>query len=310
MNHQKTIAILIPCWNEAVSIEKVVEGFRTVLPTAEIYVFDNNSTDETVLNAKKSGAIVFSVPFQGKGHVVRRMFADIDADVYVLVDGDATYDPLTVTEMLSIFENDKLDMVVGRRVTNSDAAYRRGHRLGNFLLTKFVAYLFGNLFKDMLSGYRIFSRRFVKSFPAISNGFEIETELTIHALDLKMGVREIDTPYLTREVGSSSKLRTYYDGMRILLIIFKLFRQLRPKIFYGLIGAGFLLGSLILSVPLFITYIQYGVVPRFPTAILVTGMMIISCLSFICGILLSSMSISRRQMRYLTYLNASNKKQH
>jgi glycosyltransferase involved in cell wall biosynthesis len=303
MNHKQRTAVMIPCWNEALSIGQVVSDFKAVLPEADIYVFDNNSTDQTVLNAKNAGALVFSVPLQGKGHVVRRMFADIDADIYVLVDGDGTYDSATSRQMIKILCDENLDMVVGRRVANTAESYRPGHRLGNRLLTKFVAYLFGNVCQDMLSGYRIFSRRFVKSFPASSRGFEIETELTIHALDLRMGIKELDTPYAVRMPGSLSKLRTYQDGLMILLTIVKLFRNLRPKNFYGLIGILFSAAALTLAIPLLITYVEYGVVPRFPTAILVSGMMVIACLCFVCGLILNAVSSSRRELKYLTYLN-------
>lgn len=303
MNDSQRIAVMIPCWNEALSIGKVVSEFKAALPEAEIYVFDNNSTDQTVENAKRAGASVFLVPMQGKGHVVRRMFADIDADIYLLVDGDATYDASTAASMIQVLCDQKLDMVVGKRVASAMESYRPGHRLGNVLLTQCVAYLFGNFCKDMLSGYRVFSKRFVKSFPASSDGFEIETELTIHALDLKMGIQEIDTPYAVRMSGSLSKLRTYRDGFRILLTIVKLFRHLRPKYFYGLIGLLFALIALILATPLLITYLKLGVVPRFPTAILVSGMMVIACLSFVCGMVLNAISSARRELKYLTYLN-------
>ena len=222
------IAVLIPCYNEEATISTVVCDFRAALPEATIFVFDNNSRDRTVEIAKGAGAIVRHVPLQGKGNVVRRMFADVDADAYVLVDGDDTYHAASARDMVARLFAENLDMVVSRRVTNETAAYRQGHLLGNWVFTEFVALLFGRAFTDILSGYRVFSRRFVKSFPALATGFEIETELTVHALELRMPIEEIDAPYKSRPAGSASKLNTYRDGIRILWTILKLFRQERP----------------------------------------------------------------------------------
>ena len=296
------IAVLIPCYNEEVAIGTVVCDFRCALPEALIYVFDNNSQDRTVEVARDAGAIVRQVPLQGKGNVVRRMFADIDADAYVLVDGDDTYHAASASAMVAKLFDENLDMVVSRRVTDEAAAYRTGHRFGNWVLTEFVARLFGRAFTDILSGYRVFSRRFVKSFPALATGFEIETELTVHALELRMPIEEISSPYKSRPEGSLSKLNTYRDGVRILWTIFKLFRLERPLAFFGIFSAGLVLVSLALSIPLFLTYAQTGLVPRFPTAILSTGMMITAFLSFACGLILDTVTHGRHEMKRLAYL--------
>lgn len=302
MNTQPHIAVLIPCYNEEVAISAVVHDFRAALPEATIFVFDNNSRDRTVEIAKDAGAVVRRAPLQGKGNVVRRMFADVEADAYVLVDGDDTYHAASARDMVARLFAGNLDMVVGRRVTAEAAAYRPGHRLGNWVLTEFVARLFGRAFTDILSGYRVFSRRFVKSFPALASGFEIETELTVHALELRMPIEEIDTPYKSRPEGSVSKLNTFRDGIRILWTILKLFRQERPLAFFGGISAGLSLVSLALSIPLFLTYAEIGMVPRFPTAILVTGMMVTAFLSLACGLILDTVTRGRHEMKRLAYL--------
>ncbi len=296
------IAVLIPCYNEEVAISAVVRDFRAALPEAIIYVFDNNSRDRTVEIAKDAGAIVRHVPLQGKGNVVRRMFADVDADAYVLVDGDDTYHAASASAMVARLFAENLDMVVSRRVTDEAAAYRQGHRFGNWVLTECVARLFGRSFTDILSGYRVFSRRYVKSFPALATGFEIETELTVHALELRMPIEEVETPYKSRPEGSVSKLNTYRDGIRILWTILKLFRQERPLAFFGSIGVGLSLASLALSIPLFITYAETGLVPRLPTAILVTGMMLTTFLSLVCGLILDTVTRGRHEMKRLAYL--------
>ena len=302
MNTQQRIAVIIPCYNEEVAISAVVRDFIAALPEAKIYVFDNNSKDQTVIVARNAGAIVYSVPLQGKGNVVRRMFADIDADAYVLVDGDDTYHAPSARAMVkSLFENN-LDMVVGRRVTEEIAAYRTGHRFGNWVLTEAVARLFGRSFTDILSGYRVFSRRFVKSFPALATGFEIETELTVHALELRMSIDEIDSPYGSRPEGSVSKLNTYGDGFRILLTILKLFRLERPLSFFGGIAAFFSLTSLMLSIPLFMTYSETGLVPRLPTAVFVTGMSLTAFLALMSGFILDTVTRGRHEIKRLAYL--------
>jgi glycosyltransferase involved in cell wall biosynthesis len=296
------VAVLIPCYNEEVAIGAVVHAFRTTLPNATIYVFDNNSRDRTVEVATQAGAVVRRVPLQGKGNVVRRMFADVDADAYVLVDGDDTYDATSAQAMVSKLFAENLDMVVSRRVTDEVAAYRHGHRFGNWLLTECVARLFGRAFTDILSGYRVFSRRFVKSFPALAIGFEIETELTVHALELRMPIEEVEARYKSRPPGSVSKLNTYRDGIRILATILKLFRQERPMAFFGSIGVVLGLTAFGLSIPLFLTYVESGLVPRFPTAILVTGMTLTAFLSLACGLILDTVTRGRHEMKRLIYL--------
>ena len=299
---QQRIAVLIPCYNEEAAIADVVGAFRKGLPEAQVYVYDNNSKDRTVEVAKTAGAVVRRETHQGKGYVVRRMFADIDADIYVLVDGDATYDAPSARTMIGRLIEERLDMVVAVRVDREEAAYRRGHRTGNRLLTGFVQHIFGQSFSDMLSGYRVFSRRFVKSFPVLSGGFEIETELTIHALELELPVAEVNTPYYMRPEGSASKLNTYRDGFRILLSIFQIYRAERPLPFFSAIGAMLAIVAVGLAVPIFITYLHEGNVPRFPTAILATGLMLAAALAFVCGLVLDTVTRGRRELKLLTYL--------
>jgi glycosyltransferase involved in cell wall biosynthesis len=296
------IAVLLPCYNEEAAIAQTIAGFRAVLPGATIYVYDNNSRDNTIDVARGAGAVVRTERMQGKGNVVRRMFADVDADIYVMADGDATYDAASAPALLDRLLDEQLDMVVGARVTQADAAYRRGHKFGNAMLTGMLARLFGRSFTDILSGYRVFSRRFVKSFPVLSSGFEIETQISVHALELKMPVVEIETPYFARPEGSESKLSTYSDGFRILRTILQLYRLERPLLFFGAIGALLALLALILAVPLAVTYLQIGQVPRFPTAILVTGMIILASLNFFAGLILDTVVHGRREVRRLAYL--------
>jgi glycosyltransferase involved in cell wall biosynthesis len=297
------IAILLPCYNEEAAIAQTVAAFRTALPTARIYVYDNNSQDRTREVAEGAGAIVREERMQGKGHVVRRMFADIEADVYVMADGDSTYDAGAAPELVRRLVDERLDMVVGARKSEVEEAYRRGHRLGNRLFTGILAGLFGRSFTDIFSGYRVFSRRFVKSFPALSRGFETETEISVHALELAMPVAETVTAYGARPEGSVSKLSTYRDGWRIMRTILHLFRIERPVLFYGGFAA-FLAGlGLVLAAPLIVTYAQTGLVPRFPTAILVTGLMVVAFLSFGVGLILDTVVRGRREMRRLAYLS-------
>lgn len=296
------IAVLVPCYNEEAAIPTVVAGFRAALPAAEIYVYDNNSRDRTASLAREAGAIVRSEKRQGKGHVVRRMFADVEADIYVLVDGDATYDAPSVPRMIEKLLDEHLDMVVGLRIDQSEAAYRRGHRTGNRMLTGFLAWTFGRDFKDILSGYRVFSRRFVKSFPVLSSGFEIETEISVHALELKMPVAEVETPYFARPEGSESKLSTYGDGLRILNTIVQLYRLERPLLFFGAAGVALALVAVLLAVPLVLTYLHTGLVPRQPTAILVTGLIILAALNAFTGLILDTVVRGRREVRRLAYL--------
>jgi glycosyltransferase involved in cell wall biosynthesis len=299
---QPRVAVLLPCYNEEAAIVQVIAGFRAALPDADIYVYDNNSRDRTVELAAKAGAIVRGESMQGKGHVVRRMFADIDADIYVMADGDLTYDAKAAPAMVDLLLRDRLDMVVGTRQHEAKAAYRGGHVIGNRLFTGLLARLFGRSFSDIFSGYRVFSRRFVKSFPVLSEGFEIETEMSVHALELRMPVGEVETAYGARPEGSESKLSTFRDGWRILKTILTLYRIERPVLFYGTIGLLLMLGAVILSVPLVITYLDTGLVPRFPTAILVTGMVIVAVLCFFAGLILDTVTRGRREMRRLAYL--------
>jgi len=297
------VAVLVPCFNEEAAIAGVVAGFRKELPSADIYVYDNNSKDRTIAVARQAGAEVRSERRQGKGHVVRRMFADVDADVYVLVDGDATYDASSAPRMIERLVKEHLDMVVALRVDQEQAAFRLGHRLGNRLLTGFLSSVFGQAFKDVLSGYRVFSRRFVKSFPVLSDGFEIETELTVHAFQLAMPVAEVATPYFARPEGSVSKLNTWRDGFRILGTILKLYRSEKPLRFFTLIGMFLALISIGLALPILITYVEQGIVPRLPTAVLSTGLMIVAVLSVSSGLVLDTVTRGRREMKLLAYLS-------
>jgi glycosyltransferase involved in cell wall biosynthesis len=296
------IAVLLPCYNEDAAIAQTVAGFRAALPTATIYVYDNNSKDRTIEVARAAGAIVRSERMQGKGHVVRRMFADVDADIYVMADGDTTYDAEAAPQLVQKLLDEQLDMVVGSRVTQQDAAYRRGHVMGNKLLTGMLARLFGRSFTDILSGYRVFSRRFVKSFPVLSGGFEIETEISVHALELRMPVGEVETRYFSRPEGSTSKLSTYSDGFRILNTIVTLYRIERPLLFFGAIGALLALAALALGIPLAITYYHTHLVPRLPTAIMATGLIILAALCFFAGLILDTVVRGRREVRRLAYL--------
>ena len=293
---------MIPCYNEAATIATVVGDFRRALPSAIVYVYDNNSTDDTREWAATAGAIVRTESLQGKGNVVRRMFADVEADAYLLVDGDGTYDAASATAMVDLLLANSLDMVNGARVAVTDAAYRPGHAVGNKLLTKTVAAIFGDRVRDLLSGYRAFSRRFVKSFPALATGFETETELTVHALELRLPIAEVETPYRDRPAGSQSKLRTFKDGYQILRTIFLLVKEERPLQFFSVVGAGFAASSLLIAWPLFTSYFATGLVPRLPTAILVTGLMILAFMSFVSGLILDTVTHGRRELKRLHYL--------
>ena len=295
--------MLLPCYNEEAAIAATVAGFRAALPQATVYVYENNSRDRTRDVAAEAGAVVRTERQQGKGHVVRRMFADIDADVYVMADGDLTYDPKAAPQMVDLLLAEQLDMVVGTRRHAQADAYRGGHVLGNRLFTGLLSGLFGRSFSDIFSGYRVFSRRFVKSFPVLSSGFEIETEMSVHALELRMPVGEVETAYGARPEGSQSKLSTFSDGWRILKTIFTLYRIERPVLFYGSIGALLVAIAIVLAVPLAITYFQTGLVPRFPTVILVTGMTIVAVLCFFAGLILDTVTRGRRELRRLSYLS-------
>lgn len=299
------IALIVPCFNEEKSIAQVIKDFRLAMPALCIYVFDNNSNDHTRQIALECGAIVINVPLRGKGNVVRRMFADVEADVYVMVDGDATYDANAVTQLVDKLVDEHLDMVVGCRHTPSELAsqaYRHGHQWGNHLLTQSVVRIFGGNFTDMLSGYRAFTRRYVKSIPALSHGFEIETELTVHALELRMPCGELNTNYGSRPEGSESKLSTYKDGWKILKTIVRLYISERPLSFFGLIALLIASIAIGISIPLVFEFIHTGVVPRFPTAILSASMMVCALLSFACGLLLDNVTRGRHEMKRLIYL--------
>lgn len=298
----ESIAVVIPCYNEAVAIATVISDFRAVLPQAQIHVFDNNSIDNSASIAAAAGARVHLVQMQGKGHVVRRMFADIDADAYVMVDGDDTYEAAAAPAMLSKLFDENMDMVVGIRIPVSTDVHRRGHAFGNAMLSGFLSRLFGRPCADILSGYRAFSRRFAKSFPVLSSGFEIETELTVHALELKLPTAEHPTAFKERAPGSASKLNTFSDGIRILLTMLRLFSAERPLLFYSLCATALGLASIALAVPIVLTYMQTGLVPRFPTAILSTGLMLLAALSFFSGVILDTVTRGRREMRSLAYL--------
>jgi glycosyltransferase involved in cell wall biosynthesis len=296
------VAVLLPCFNEEAAIAATVAGFRKALPGATIYVYDNNSSDRTCAVAAKAGAVVRTERQQGKGHVVRRMFADVDADIYVMADGDLTYDPKAAPKMVAMLTSEQLDMVVGTRKHEVKEAYRGGHVLGNRIFTGLLSGLFGRSFSDIFSGYRVFSRRFVKSFPVLSSGFEIETEISVHALELRMPVGELETAYASRPEGSHSKLSTFSDGWRILKTIVTLYRIERPVLFFGTIGALLVLAAILLSVPLMFTYLQTGLVPRLPTAVLATGLIIVAVLCFFAGLILDTVTRGRREMRRLAYL--------
>ena len=299
-------ALIVPCYNEEAAISAVVQGFRQAMPELDIFVFDNNSTDRTVEVAIAAGAKVVGVPLRGKGNVVRRMFADVDADLYVMVDGDATYDASAVRQLVDKLLDDHLDMVVGCRqaeVSVAGDAYRRGHQWGNRMLTQSVVSIFGGNFTDMLSGYRVFSRRYAKSFPALSHGFETETELTVHALELRMPYGEVMTAYGARPEGSVSKLSTYRDGWRILKTIGRLYVRERPLAFFGIFALILALASVLLSLPLLVEYLREGLVPRLPTAVLSASMMLAASLSFVCGLILDNVTCGRQETKRLAYLS-------
>jgi len=296
------VAVLIPCYNEEVAVPRVVAAFRAALPDATVYVYDNNSRDRTVEVARAAGAMVRTETLQGKGHVVRRMFADIEADVYVLVDGDDTYEAAAAPRMVAKLLEERLDMVTGTRVSDIQEAYRPGHRFGNLMLTGMVRTIFGNRISDMLSGYRVFSRRFVKSFPALAAGFETETEFTVHALELMLPVGEVQTAYKERPVGSTSKLRTFSDGWRILKAIIALVKREKPLPFFSCIAAALLLLGLGLALPVFLTFLETGLVPRLPTAVLSMGLVLLSFLAFTCGLILDTVTRGRMEAKRIAYL--------
>ncbi len=304
---QLKIAILLPCFNEELTIADVVKSFQQAVPGSVVYVYDNASTDQTAARAQEAGALVAHENRRGKGEVVRRMIADIDAGIYVMADGDGTYDASYAPQLIDKLTSKNLDMVVGTRQETAEEqdgdAYRRGHRFGNRLFNWFVALLFSRQFSDIFSGYRVFSRRFVKSYPAFAKGFEIETEMTIHSLDLRIPVAEFPTPYKARPEGSESKLNSITDGFRILGTIFMLLKETKPIQFFTALFILFAATSVALAVPLFISYLETGLVPRLPTAVLTTGIMLVGVVCFICGLILDSVSRGRREAKLLRYLS-------
>jgi Glycosyl transferase family 2 len=298
-----SIAVLVPCYNEELAVAHVVAGFRASLPEATIHVYDNNSSDHTRRVARAAGAVVRSERLQGKGHVVRRMFADVEADIYVLVDGDDTYDPDAAPAMVRCLIENQLDMVTAVRLSTQQEAYRLGHRIGNQALSFLVCQVFGNRVSDLLSGYRVFSRRFVKSFPALAAGFETETEFTVHALELKMPIGELTSTYRGRPAGSCSKLHTYADGLRILRTIMMLVKQERPLQSFGLTAVALLVVGLAAGLPVVLEFLHTGLVPRLPTALLATGLVLASSLAFVCGLVLDQVARGRKELKRLAYLS-------
>ncbi|NDE90235.1 MAG: glycosyltransferase [Alphaproteobacteria bacterium] len=300
-----SIAVIIPCYNEEATIANVVRDFASVLPGAQLYVYDNNSSDKSVENARNAGATVRKEKSQGKGNVVRRAFADVDADIYVLVDGDDTYDAASAPRLIAQLLDGPCDMINAARVEKSELAYRKGHRFGNWAISTMVAILFGRSCNDVLSGYRVFSKRFVKSFPALARGFEIETELTVHALQLRMPMAETETPYKERPAGSFSKLNTFRDGFRILFTIIHLLKEEKPLLFFSSISAVLLIGAFLLGIPVIEDFMKTGLVPRLPSAVLATGLVILSSLSLTCGLILDSLTRARLELKRLGYLSYS-----
>lgn len=298
------VAVLVPCHNEEAAIAGVVHDFRHYLPAADIYVYDNVSTDETAQVARDAGALVYREPLIGKGNVVRRMFADVEADIYVIVDGDGTYDASSAPRLIRYLVTNGLDMVNCARTSSGDGAYRPGHQFGNRLLSGLVARVFGNQLSDMLSGYRVMSRRFVKSFPALSTGFEIETELTVHALELRAPIGELSAPYISRPRGSASKLHTVRDGLKILRLIIHLVKEERPLQFFTIGFCALAATSVALGIPVFAAFLRTGLVGRLPTALLATGLMILAFLSLFCGLILDTVTRGRRELKRLLYLAA------
>lgn len=296
------VAVLVPCFNEAATISAVVRDFAAVLPNARVYVYDNGSTDGTSALAAAAGASVCTVALRGKGNVVRRLFADIEADVYLLVDGDTTYDAASAPAMVALLETDGLDMVAAVRAAVAGDAFRPGLARANRVLTAFLGWLFGRACDDVLSGYRVFSRRFVKSFPALSGGWDIELEIVVHALELGIPFRTLRTPYRARPEGSTSKLNPWSDGPRLMGTMVRLFQSERPLAFYGVLATMGAAAAVVLALPVFSTYLATGLVPRFPTAILATGLMILSALSMAVGLTLNTVTRGRREAKLLAYL--------
>ncbi|MDK1384018.1 glycosyltransferase [Sinorhizobium sp. 8-89] len=302
MPDQLDVAVLLPCYNEAATIGQVVRGFRAALPSARIYVYDNNSIDGTASQAMLAGATVMQERRQGKGHVVRRMFADIDADIYIMADGDGTYSPVDAEDLIRTLVTEQADMVVGIRRHIRIEAGRQGHAFGNRIFNRLYRSIFGTDFSDIFSGYRAFSRRFVKSFPALSDGFEIETEMSVHASRLKLPVCELELDYGRRPQGSHSKLSTVKDGVRILWMFVLLIKATRPFTFFGLIGAAFLASSLLFMTPVLIEYFETGLVPRMPTWVFSLVLLLISIMLFTVGLILDSVARVRMEQLRVHYM--------
>ena len=310
MKDNKKIAVLIPCYNESKTIEKVVKDYKSVLPEADIYVYDNNSKDDTDKIAKKAGAIVKYEYKQGKGNVIRSMFKDIDADCYLMIDGDDTYPKENAREMCNFILEGKADMVIGDRLSSTyfKENKRPFHNFGNVLVRGLINTLFKSNVRDIMTGYRAFSYDFVKTFPILSKGFEIETEMTIHALDKNFKLKEIPVEYRDRPAGSVSKLRTYSDGFKVLKTIARLFKEYKPMIFYGLVSLIFFGISLGFGIPVFVEYFKTGQVPRFPTLIFAGFMLMISILMYVCGIILKVVVKKHRQLFELVLINTKRNK--
>ena len=300
-----TIALVVPCYNEAITIGKVIKDFKKIIPNLFVVICDNNSTDQTTQVARKAGAMVLHEPLKGKGSAVRRLFRDVQADIYIMVDGDDTYNPADIPKMISTLQEECLDMVVGLRQATEKSAYPMNHGWGNWIFNWVLRFFFNSKFRDIFSGYRVFSHRFVKSFPAITSGFDIETELCIHTLDLNLPTKEMPTSYQSRPEGSVSKLKTWSDGFLILRRMIFLFKELRPFLFFGIIFILLMSASLLLSTPIIVTYLETGLVPRLPTALLCSSLIVLAFLSVTCGIILESIKHSRREMKRLHYLYLS-----
>ncbi|MFT4234132.1 MAG: glycosyltransferase [Microbacterium sp.] len=296
------VAAIVPCYNEEFAIAKVVTDLKSAVPDIDVYVYDNNSSDRTAAVARNAGAIVRFEARRGKGNVIRRAFADVDADIYVMVDGDDTYDAGALPRMIETLRRGPYDHVLGVRKQQTETAYRPGHDLGNRAFSRLVGTVFGDDVSDMLSGYRVMSRRFVKSFPAASREFEIETELTVHVMSIRAPQTEVRVGFRDRPKGSESKLRTYHDGLRILSLVVQLIRHEKPALFYGIVGLIVIAAGLALGIPVFVEYAANGVVDRLPTAVAAVGCVILGALAITAGIVLKGVLQVRREQSRLIYL--------
>ncbi|MDX7953150.1 glycosyltransferase [Lichenihabitans sp. Uapishka_5] len=307
--HRPRVAVLLPCRNEEASIAAVVADFRRALPDAVIVVYDNASTDRTAAVAAAAGAAVFREVRPGRGHVVRRMFSDVDADIYLMADGDGTYDAASASQLVALVAENGFDMAVGARAGIAQDAHRPGHAVGNWIFNRLYRRLFDNGFGNIFSGYRAFSRRFVKSFPALSSGFEIETEMSVHARQLRLAVTELSLPYGKRRDGSASKLRTVRDGVRIFAILLYLLKETRPLLFFGMAALVTALVAVVFALPLFDTFITSGTIPRLPTAILCAGLGITAALLAVCGTMLDSVARGRAEQKRMLFLAVQQNRQ-